>query len=320
MGHTRNRTHSSTTQPGRAGHSRDPSAARTPTQHTPARKGREQAGRAHKHTHAPTPQPGVAGRGTNHTPPHSTPNEEVQDTTRDGHASTHTPQHLPKEWRGAAEKQDPGTHAHTAHRNREWRGAGGARTQPHTSHNPNHERWGAGQNPSPTANTANPSRQKRDDTANRTQTPTQDPSQGWRGYRNPHPTTTRTQTQTPHNSRKPSVHSPGTEAAHAMQVTRPNEIRRPGVGLHPKACAALGLEAERAGPKRLGTPVPRTRMHALATGYARKSGEPLGFRLKEGTCASTGAHPPGETSTSRWRPSVLPVLPGAALSGANSQV
>ena len=34
-----------------------------------------------------------------------------------------------------------------------------------------------------------------------------------------------------------------------MQVTRPNEIRRPGVRLHPKACAALGLEAERATPK-----------------------------------------------------------------------
>ena len=35
-----------------------------------------------------------------------------------------------------------------------------------------------------------------------------------------------------------------------MQVTRPNEIRSPGVRLHPKACAALGLEAERATPKR----------------------------------------------------------------------
>ena len=31
-------------------------------------------------------------------------------------------------------------------------------------------------------------------------------------------------------------------------------------------------------------------MHALRTGYARKSGEPLGFRPKEGTCASTGEH------------------------------
>ena len=82
-----------------------------------------------------------------------------------------------------------------------------------------------------------------------------------------------------------------------MQVTRPNEIRRPGVRLHPKACAALGLEAERATPKHLGTPVPRTCMHALGTGYARKSGEPLGFRPKEGTCASTGAHPPGMTSS-----------------------
>ena len=94
-----------------------------------------------------------------------------------------------------------------------------------------------------------------------------------------------------------------------MQVTRPNEIRRPGVRLHPKACAALGLEADGATPKRLGTLVPRTCMHALGTRYARKSGEPLGFRPKEGTCASTGAHPPGETSTSRWRRSALTVLP-----------
>ena len=93
-----------------------------------------------------------------------------------------------------------------------------------------------------------------------------------------------------------------------MQLTWPNEIRRPGVRLHPKAYAALGLEAERATPKRLGALVPRTCMHALGTGYARKSGEPLGFRQKEGTCASTRAHPLGETSTSRRRRSALPVL------------
>ena len=105
-----------------------------------------------------------------------------------------------------------------------------------------------------------------------------------------------------------------------MQVTRPNEIRRLGVRVHPKACAALGLEAERATPKRLGTLVPRTCMHALGTGYAKKSGEPLGFRPKEGTCASTGAHPPGETSKSRRQRSALPVMPGAALLGANSKV
>ena len=151
-------------------------------------------------------------------------------------------------------------------------------------------------------------------------TPAQDTSQDWRGYRNPHPTATRTQIQAPHKSRKPSVQSPGTEAARAMQLTRPNEIWSPGVRLHPKACAALGLKAERATPKRLGTLLPRTCMHALGTGYARKSGEPLGFHPKEGTCASTGAHPPGEASTSRRRRSALPVLPGAAFLGANSQV
>ena len=105
-----------------------------------------------------------------------------------------------------------------------------------------------------------------------------------------------------------------------MQVTPPNEIRRPGVRLHPKACTVLGPEADRATPKHLETPVPRTCMHALRTGYARKSGEPLGFRTKEETCASMGAHPPGMTSMSRWRRSALPVLLGAAYLGATSQV
>ena len=105
-----------------------------------------------------------------------------------------------------------------------------------------------------------------------------------------------------------------------MQVTRPNETRSPGVRLHPKASAALGLEAERATPRRLGTPIPRTCMHGLGTGCARKSAGPLGLRPKEGTCASTGAHSPGETSTSRWRRSTIPLLPGAALLGTTSQV
>ena len=95
-------------------------------------------------------------------------------------------------------------------------------------------------------------------------TRTLDPGQEWRSHRGD-----QTQTQTPHNNRKPSVHGPGTEAARAMQVTQPNEIRRPGSRLHPKACAGLGLEAERATPKHPGTPVPRTCMHALGTGYDR---------------------------------------------------
>ena len=82
--------HTPTTQPRRVGHSRDPGPARTPTQRTPARKGRDQAGRAHKHAL-----------------PHSDPNQEVQDTMRDGGTSTHTPQHPPKERRGAAETQTP---------------------------------------------------------------------------------------------------------------------------------------------------------------------------------------------------------------------
>ena len=105
-----------------------------------------------------------------------------------------------------------------------------------------------------------------------------------------------------------------------MQVTRQNEIRSPGVRLHPEACAALGLEAERATPKHLGTLVPRTCMHTLGTGYARKSGEPLGFRPKEGDVRKHGGPPSLHEKQSRWRRSALPVLPGAALFGATSQV
>ena len=105
-----------------------------------------------------------------------------------------------------------------------------------------------------------------------------------------------------------------------MQVTWPNEIRRPGVRLHPKAYAALGLEAERATPKRLGTPVPRTCMHTLGKGYARKSGEPPEFCPKEGTCASTGAQPSRGDKHVTLAAISPPVDARAALLGANSQV
>ena len=74
-----------------------------------------------------------------------------------------------------------------------------------------------------------------------------------------------------------------------MQVTRPNEFRRPGVRLHPKACAALGLEAERATPKRLGTPVPRTaarsRGRAAGGGTAPDTRRPL---------TTVAGQPPGD--------------------------
>ena len=239
---------------------------------------------------------------------------------RSTHISTHTPQQPSQEWRGAAQTRaeahtptphnparSGGPQAERAHKQTQTptpqpgvAGAAETRTQPHTPkpHTP-----------------ARSGRVQAEGAHKRTHTPTSQPGVAGRS-RNPNPTTTQTQTQAPHNSRKSSVHSPGTEAARSMQVTRPNEIRRPGVRLHPKACAALGLEAERATPKHLGTPVPGTCMHALGTGYARTSGESLGFRPKAGTCASTGAH---HGMTSRRR-SALPVLPGAALLGATSEV
>ena len=262
-------------------------------------------GGTHTNTHTPTPQPGVAGRSRNPSPSTHThaahPGQERRGTSG-ARTQAHTHPNTPARSGGAQPKPEPKhTHprrtpqpgvarwelsAHTSrhkprHPSQEWRGAAGARTQPHT----------------PTPHTpARSGRVQAERTHKRTHTPTAQPGVAGRS-RNPNPTTTQTQTQAPRNSRKPSVHSPGTETARGMQVTRPNEIRRPGVRLHPKACAALGLEAERATPKHLGTPVPRTCMHALGTGYARKSGEPLGFRRREWMCASTGAHTPGMTSS-----------------------
>ena len=259
--------------------------ARTQTR-TPEHAGQAWRGsaetRAQNHTHTPTPQPGVARRNRDpspsttpkpHTPArsggvqaehahkqthtHRTPQPGVAGYKQNRHISTHTPQHSSQEWRGATETR---AQAHTPTPHTPARSGGEQAEQAHKN----------------------------------THTPTPQPEVAGRN-RNPKPTTTQTQTQAPRKSRKPSVHSPGTDVARAMQVTRPNETRRPGVRLHPKACAAYRLEAERATPKHLGTLVPRTCMHTLGTGYARKSSEPLGFRPKEGTCASTGAHPPGMT-------------------------
>ena len=150
------------------------------------------------------------------------------------------------------------------------------------------QEWrGEGENPNPSTHGTVPSRDRRDNG--------------------------KTQTQT-------RITTTGKQVSIA-RVTRQNVTRRLGVRLHPKASAALGLEAECATPKHLGTQVPRPRRwHALGTGYTVKSREPLGFRSKEGTCASTGAHPPGVTGASRWRRSALPVLPGVAFLGATTQV
>ena len=247
---------------------RGTSGARTQTHtnpNTPARSGGPQLESEPKHTHPHrTPRPGVAGY------------------KRSAHTGTHTPEHPSQEWRGVAPtraKAHPSTphtsarsggiqaeHAHNHASPKIPASNGGVQAKPkrnRTHHRPQLAMEGRSQNLRPS-------------------TPTEDPSQDWRGYRE-----TQTQAQAPLNSRKPGVHSQGTEAARAIHVTRPNKIRSPGVRLHPKACAALGLEAERVTPKHLGTPVASTCMHALGTGYARKSDEPLGFRPNEGTCAST---------------------------------
>ena len=150
------KTHTPTTQPRKAGHSRDPGPAHTPPHRTPARKGRERAGRAHKHP-----------------PPHSNPNQDVQETGRDGRTSTHTPQRPPKERRGAAGTQTP-ARTPTPHTGTGTGGGQAERARNHTrtisrqKPKPNHEHHKqpakGGQHHKPCPNT-----------------PSQDPSQDWQG-------------------------------------------------------------------------------------------------------------------------------------------
>ena len=123
----------------------------------PIKKGGTQQGRAHKHA-----------------PPHSTPNQEVQETTRDGRTSTLTPQHPPKERRGAAETKTPArtTTPHTGTgngRGQAERARNHARpicrpkTKPNHGHH-KHESAKEGRHHKPYPNT-----------------PARDPSQDWRG-------------------------------------------------------------------------------------------------------------------------------------------
>ena len=109
--------HTPITQPRRAGHSRDLGQAHTPTHRTLARKGGEQAGRAHKHA-----------------PPHSNPKPGgAGDHAGRAHEHTHTAT-PPQGEAGRSRNPNPSTHAHTAHRNEKRLGARRERTQPHTSH------------------------------------------------------------------------------------------------------------------------------------------------------------------------------------------
>ena len=224
--------------------------------------------RTHRHTHTPTPQLGTAGRShrpSPRTPTHSAhPSQEPRGT--DGACTqTRTPPNTPAR-SGGRSRNTSLTHTPTPHAPAKSGGVQAERTHSHAR--PKAQPGMAGCKPKRKPNGTHHKPQL--GTEGRSQnpyqsTPTQDPSQSRRGYRK-----TQTQAQAPHNSRKPSVHSPGTEAARAMQVTRRNEIRTPGARLHPKASAALGLEAERATPKHLGTPVPSTCISCLGNGIRQE--------------------------------------------------
>ena len=249
--------HTRKPQPGVAGRSRNPSpSTHTQTAHPSQEWRGTSEARTQTHTHPNTPAMSGGAEPKpepKHTHPHRTPEPGVAGYERSPHANMHRAKHPSQEWRGAAEtraqahKPTPQTRASN----------GGVQTERALNHtHPKTPARNDGVQAKTRAQQHTPQTRARNRGAKPNPYPsthTQDPSQEWRGYNE-----TQTQIQAPHNSRKPSVYSRGTEAARAMQVTRPNEIQIPRLRLHPKACAALGLEAERATPKHLGTPVPRT--------------------------------------------------------------
>ena len=110
-GHTHDRTHTPTTETKKHGAQPKPEpSTHADTAHPSVERRGTSGPRTQTHTRPNTPARTGGARHQlrpNHTPPQSTPNQEVQKTTRDGHTSTQTPQHLPKEWQGAAETQTP---------------------------------------------------------------------------------------------------------------------------------------------------------------------------------------------------------------------
>ena len=153
----------------KAGHANKRNTPRQPNQEE---QGTTETRAQHARPHS-TPQPGRAGNkqgARTNTHRRTAPQTRRCRESRGTGARAHTHPNTPRGVAGRSRNPDPSTHAHTAHRNRKPRGAGEARAQPRASHITNHDRWGAGRNASPTRNATNPSRQKRDDTTNRTQT------------------------------------------------------------------------------------------------------------------------------------------------------
>ena len=244
-GQPQEHTHTLTTQPKGAEHSQNPSPARTRTTSTPTRNGGVQAGRPHKHTHAPTPQPGVAGRGSNpgpNTNPRTAPPARRCTGPRGKSTQTHTHTNTSPGSDKAQPKPKP---KHTrAHRTPEPGTVECGRSTHTPTHAPKPQSRMVGSRPKPKPNRKQRIPQPGKEGRNLNpypNTPDQDPCRGSRGYRNPNRSATRTHTKTPHKNRKPSVNSPGTEAARAVQVTWPNESRSPGVRQQALMCRSLAV-------------------------------------------------------------------------------
>ena len=191
-----------------------------------------------KHTHHKC-QPGFVSEAETRTQSHTT--DANQDSRGRGGActQTHTPQRTSQDWHGDSKIRNQ---THTAQTPARTRGVKPNSVPKHTHRRPQpplawcrkspylypraHTReasqeWpGKGQNPKPYTRTAKPH-----------------PGMAGSGLK-----------PNPNKSRKPSLHSWGTESAQTMQVTRPNVTRTPGVRLHPKACAAVGLKTKCATP------------------------------------------------------------------------
>ena len=184
-GHTHERTHTQTPQPRVAGHRRNPSPTHTPTPHTPARKDGVQAGRAHKHTHAPTPQPRVAGRGCNPGPsthPRTAPS--ARRCRGRGGARTQTRTHPKTSPRGGGAQPKPKPKHTHPHRTPEPGTTGYRQSAQATTHAPKTQPRMVENGPKPKPNRRHGRPQPGKEGQNHNpypNTPTQDPSEEWRG-------------------------------------------------------------------------------------------------------------------------------------------
>ena len=157
--------------------------AHTPSPHNPARSGRVQVERAHKHTHPNTPAR-RGGAQPKPEPKHAHPSQEWRGTSG-GRTQKHTPQHSSRKRRGPAKTR---AQAHTPTPHTPARSGRGQRSAHRYTHaHPNTPARSCGAQPKPEPKQTHPHRTPQPGVAGYKRSPhtstntPKHPSQGWRG-------------------------------------------------------------------------------------------------------------------------------------------